>query len=206
MGPTDPAPDQHWIVGFDGSAGAEHALHWCISQSRHRSAAIEVVRAWHPELLSVGDFDLPSQMDEAPKAANVAFTKLAGTLPPVDPPIQWSVQFGDAAKTLLHQSKHADLLVVGTRGKGGFKRLLLGSVSHQCATHASVPVAVIPDSAAIDGQCRHLVVGMDGSDNAKSALRWALKFAPDNATVFVVGAWKLSRFMEDDDRHNLDDR
>src|SRR5262249_50314972 len=54
------------------------------------------------------------------------------------------VREGNPVDVLLDESKNADLLVVGTRGLGGFKELLLGSVSQQCAPHASCPVVIVP--------------------------------------------------------------
>jgi nucleotide-binding universal stress UspA family protein len=52
---------------------------------------------------------------------------------------------GQAADVLVAEAREADLLVVGSRGLGGFKGLLLGSVSQQCAHHAACPVAIIPN-------------------------------------------------------------
>ena len=79
----------------------------------------------------------------------------------------------DPGAALVKAAADADLLVVGSRGHGGFLGLLLGSVSHWCANHATCPVAVVP--ATWDGDhARRVVVGVDGSAPSYEALRWAI--------------------------------
>ena len=95
-----------------------------------------------------------------------------------------------APRALLANAEHADLLVVGARGLGGFRGLLLGSVSRHCLHDAKVPVAVIrPDVS--EGASRRVVVGIDGSPAGLGALAWAADEArAREATLEVVHAWQ----------------
>jgi nucleotide-binding universal stress UspA family protein len=100
----------------------------------------------------------------------------------------------EPAPGLLRAADHAELLVVGARGLGGFRGLLLGSVSQQCLHHARVPIAVIRTTAvATPGVPApgRIVVGADGSPASNAALRWALgEGTARGATVEVVHAWE----------------
>jgi nucleotide-binding universal stress UspA family protein len=82
---------------------------------------------------------------------------------------------GPPAPTLLAEAARCDLVVVGTRGLGGFQSLLLGSVSHQLVNHAQCPVVVVPrpDEPVRTTGSQPIVVGVDGSENSLAALRWA---------------------------------
>jgi nucleotide-binding universal stress UspA family protein len=98
------------------------------------------------------------------------------------------------ALVLTAASRSADLLVVGSRGKGRFEELLLGSVSDQCVQHASCPVAVIhsdESTPSLRAEPARIVVGVDGSLGSTRALRWALEEARLRS-VPVVGlfAWQ----------------
>ncbi len=198
-----PAPAR-WIVGVDGSAGSVHALRWSTSQAGSQAASIRVIRAWQPSFVGLADRDIASVLDLGPKSIQAALAEMAADLGDVGRTIEWTVEVGNPAGTLLDNTDDASLLVLGTRGAGGFRRLLLGSVSHQCAAHARVPVAVVPPSAALDGNLDRIVVGMDGSDNAKAALRWALGFAKPDTTIEVVGAWEPSSLATVADRADFD--
>jgi nucleotide-binding universal stress UspA family protein len=86
----------------------------------------------------------------------------------------------------------ADLLVVGARGHGGFRGLLLGSVSEQCLHHSKVPVAVIRHGARHTTRANRIVVGIDGSASSHRALQWAvLEANRRGARLDVVVAWDV---------------
>ena len=182
-----------WIAGHDGSGAARHAVRWAIANAPAHQAAIRVLRLWTPDIPMVGDLDLPTLMDQARASVIADFARLAKTVD-AGVPVDWTEEFDKPVGALLDASDAADLLVLGTRGSGRLKRLLLGSVSLQCASASRVPVAVIPQSAQLKGRIDRLVVGMDGSENAMAALRWALTFAHAGTRVHVVGVWEPLRF------------
>jgi nucleotide-binding universal stress UspA family protein len=94
----------------------------------------------------------------------------------------------------MRASEHAELLVLGARVLGGFRGLLLGSVSQQCLHHSRVPISVVrATEAATPGERTpgRIVVGADGSPASNVAVRWALaEGTARGATVEVVHAWE----------------
>ena len=136
------------VVGVDGSEGALAALRWALDEAERRGADLDVLHVWHePYLIAAGGYAMPlaAQADLAEAAKAVLDRTLeradaTGAHVRVEPIL---IQ-GSAARSLLDAAKHADLLVVGARGHGGFAGLLLGSVSQQCAQHAPCPVVVVP--------------------------------------------------------------
>ncbi len=186
------AVKQRWVVGHDGSAGAAHALEWSIAHAAGRATEVHVVRAWHGSAITGAAMMPPVDLDLEPETALPDEEFVRGRLAAVGVELTTELHHGVTADVLLGASARARLLVLGTRGLGGFGRLVVGSVGHQCATHALVPVAVVPPSAALTGDVKRVVVGMDGSAGAFAALRWAAEFVPPRATIQVVGAWQPS--------------
>lgn len=137
------------IVGVDGSQQSHRALQWAAEEARQRQAALQVVMTWRTPVVAgyayVGPAFDPSVFErDARKTLDELVDGVDMTgIPQVDR----ILTLGDAAVTLLTASKDADLLIVGSRGLGGFAGLLLGSVSHHLAHHATCPLVIIPPKA-----------------------------------------------------------
>lgn len=141
-----------YVVGVDGSSASRVALRWAIEDARVHGAHIDAVFAFPyatPALVGLPEaMYMPAMSyDVAKKEAESALDGIVdGALHGEEPgvTIDRVVVQGGAAKNLLALAEDADLLVVGSRGLGGFKGMLLGSVSKHCVTHAPCPVLVIP--------------------------------------------------------------
>jgi len=137
------------VVGVDGSPGSEAALRWALKLAHETGARLEAVAAWELTYGWIDGYwpDIQRWSKEAAAAATELLEKAiaaaAHDRPEGAETIRTVVE-GPPAQVLLDRSKGADLLVVGSRGRGGFTGLLLGSVSQQCVHHARVPVAVVP--------------------------------------------------------------
>lgn len=134
------------IVGSDGSESSRRALRWAAEEARYRGAVLEVVHAW--TLLGQpndGTFDPNYGEAEARQLLDGELEGLGDALDGVE--VERTVVCDLGAPALLDAGKRADLLVVGSRGRGGFRGLLLGSVSSQVVQHAPCPVAIIPDES-----------------------------------------------------------
>lgn len=138
------------VVGVDGSSGAHAALRYAAREAKDKHATLRVVSAWtFPTMAYAGGIAPPidpTVFEE--RAADVAQEATASAAEEIkEVPIEMVVQEGQPADVLVEAARDADLLVVGSRGLGGFKELLLGSVSHQCAQHAHCPILIVPESA-----------------------------------------------------------
>ncbi|GAB3545525.1 nucleotide-binding universal stress UspA family protein [Actinopolyspora lacussalsi] len=132
------------VVGVDGSAGAAEALSWALRYASNSGAEITALIAWaHPSYYGLGapipeeDFDQRAEQQLARAVAD-AVSQLG-----VDVGVQQRVVRGIPARALLDAAEDADLLVVGSRGHGGFTGALLGSVGQHCVHHAPCPVVVV---------------------------------------------------------------
>ena len=136
------------VVGVDGLSSSKAALAWAVDQARLTGASVEAVIAWHYPVVVGGIPFAPMGVVDSPDYAEFAMKVLsdaiAATVDP-DEPVKVSlvVRAGNAAQALLEAAGGADLLVVGSRGHGGFTEALLGSVSQACVHHARCPVVII---------------------------------------------------------------
>jgi nucleotide-binding universal stress UspA family protein len=131
------------VVGVDGSEPSKAALGWAARFSAISGGLIDAVIAWHPPA-SYGFSYLPGDWNpekDAEKVLSRAVDEVFGANRPQG--MRLIVREGNPAKVLIDESRDAELLVVGSRGHGGFAGLLLGSVSAHCAEHATRPVLVV---------------------------------------------------------------
>jgi nucleotide-binding universal stress UspA family protein len=141
------------VVGVDQSEGAKAALRFALEEARLRQAKLRVVHAWQFGYIGAPGFEgsLPAVGGDLAEFHEAAEATLDETLRGVGADadgvaIERRVDQGAAAAVLVEESRSADLLVVGSRGHGGFAQLLLGSVSQQCAQHAFCPVVIVRGS------------------------------------------------------------
>lgn len=134
------------VVGIDGSPASVQALRWAVDEARLRGAVVRVVHAWsfpfhdgeiahlagesaHDALKLAAERTVDAVLHEVAGSDGTAIEQIIVEAPP--------------AQALIAAAHEADLLVVGSRGRGGFASLLLGSVSYQCALHAACPVVIV---------------------------------------------------------------
>ncbi|MEU1486553.1 universal stress protein [Streptomyces sp. NPDC005752] len=132
------------VVGVDGSVPSQEALRWAADHAQLTGAVVEAVCAW----------DTPSEIGWAGPATEAGFDlerarlrfaegirAVFGDVQPAE--VREMLVQGDPSEVLVKASEGAELLVVGNRGRGGFARAMLGSVSQRCAQHARCPVVVV---------------------------------------------------------------
>jgi nucleotide-binding universal stress UspA family protein len=144
------------VVGVDGSDASKDALRWAVEEARLRDAPVVAVHAWQlpamtPDIgplaaSAAGPYELAELLPQLEQSARLvvedAVQEVAGD---TSVEIQPVAVEGPPARALIDAARDADLLVVGSRGHGGFTGLLLGSVSLQAVQHAPCPVVI----------CRH---------------------------------------------------
>jgi nucleotide-binding universal stress UspA family protein len=145
---VQPGEVQRIVVGADGSPSADEALAWAVRQAQLTGATVDAVIAWEYPV-SIGGVGLaPVGMYDDTDFSKLAEDTVAKAIARANPAaygvtVHARVAEGNAAEALLTAADGASLLVVGSRGHGGFVSALLGSVSQHCVHHASCPVVVI---------------------------------------------------------------
>ncbi|WP_306191526.1 universal stress protein [Streptomyces sp. MK5] len=137
-------PRSRVVVGVDGSPSSYAALRWAAGYARLVDGVVEAIHAWETPSV-VGwtgpaidpEFDLQQGRERFAEELREVFA--AGR--PAH--LEEHVVEGDPSEVLIRASEGAELLVVGGRGRGGFARAMLGSVSQRCAQHAACPVVVV---------------------------------------------------------------
>lgn len=134
------------VVGVDGSQQATRALRWAVDHAGPDDTLI-VTYAWHvppAETLEAPTFNPADIEVEARKLVRDVIDEVVGDRTDA-PAVETVIEHGHSGRVLIDASDKADLLVVGSRGHGGFVGLLLGSVSTYVVHHARCPVVVVPD-------------------------------------------------------------
>ena len=141
------------VVGIDGSEESNNALRFAFEEARLRGAGLHAVHAWEVFVGGLGGGLIwpPSPeaeqdiLEDRERWLRTTIEEIVGD--PAGVEISSTAKVGTPAEVLIAASAGADLLVVGSRGHGGFAGLLLGSVSQQCAHHAPCPVVIVRRSA-----------------------------------------------------------
>jgi nucleotide-binding universal stress UspA family protein len=176
------------VAGVDGSEPSVAAARYAAGLAERRGAPLRLVHGYlHP--LGYGSLGLtaaspalPDIGDEARAMLDRLATAVRDEHPGLDVTVQHVALGG--APALIEASAHADVVVVGHRGQGGFAELLLGSVGSQVSAHARAPVIVVrPEPAGPDAP---VVVGVDGSDGSEPAVEFAFHEASGRGVPLVA--------------------
>jgi nucleotide-binding universal stress UspA family protein len=206
---SSPGGSRRVVVGIDGSDHARLALTWALAEAARRRAAVEVLTAFpidfywmDPYLLDQRWIDTVRADTEALARAlvdEVRRTPEALARPGTDDLDVTVLSFaGAAAAHLVDRADGADLLVVGSRGRGGVRSAIAGSVALHCAAHAPCPVVVVHPDAAPVAEPPRVVVGLDDSDHARRALAAAVTEAARlGARVDAVLAYQAPNYWSD---------
>jgi nucleotide-binding universal stress UspA family protein len=183
------------VGGVDGSPHADAAVRWAAAHARHTGARLRLLHAYvvpvpapaMPLAAGVTSTVAPDDyLAETGRAVLAAAADVARRhAPGVD--VTTDLRVGGAAAVLVDASAAAGLVVVGSRGLGGIRSVLLGSVGVQVSAHAHCPTIVVRATAAAGGP---VVVGVDGSAPARAALAFAFAEAHRlGGAVIAVHAW-----------------
>jgi nucleotide-binding universal stress UspA family protein len=136
------------VVGVDGSDHAIRALRWAVEDARRRGAGLEVVHAVPMPLNLAAPILMPPPPEHDLRLAGLeVIAEALAEVELVELAVKQTVMIGQAASVLCDAATGAELLVVGSRGLGGFKGLLVGSVTQQVIAHAPCPVLVVVPEA-----------------------------------------------------------
>ncbi|WP_336033261.1 universal stress protein [Geodermatophilus sp. FMUSA9-8] len=195
------------VVGVDGSPGARAALGWALGAAARAGGSVEVVSAYpvdfywmDPYLLDTGRLDAIRQDTEERVRALVAEVRQdpAVTAVPGTANVRADIVVAGGAplEHLVARAEGADLLVVGSRGRGGVRSTLLGSVALHCVAHAPCPVVVV-HPGTVEPPLR-VVVGVDDSPMSRAALSRASEEAARlGARLEVVAAYQPEAYWSD---------
>lgn len=182
------------VVGVDGSESSTQAVRWAAQEAARRAVPLVLFSVWTPVPAAVPHAPaLGSYEDELVKQGHRWLEAAAAAAEETAPGVRTSMlqATGSAAARLIGQSASADLIVLGSRGLGGFSGLLIGSTAVSLAAHGYCPVVVVrgeqASAAAADAP---VVVGVDGSATSREALTFAFEAADvRGAPLVAVRAW-----------------
>jgi nucleotide-binding universal stress UspA family protein len=176
------------VVGVDGSASSRQAVAWAVEEATRRQLSLDLVCAWHSDyaaetvapLVPSIEEDCQSILDSAAENARVSSPGLE---------VATLTVHAQAASVLIRASRHADTVVVGSRGLGAANEAFLGSTSLQLAAHGCCPVVVVRERGE-PGPAGRIVVGVDGSVLSAEATGYAFEQAAQRGRgLTVLHAW-----------------
>ncbi|MGI9196852.1 MAG: universal stress protein [Candidatus Nanopelagicales bacterium] len=189
----------HIVVGFDGSDHAKAAAEWAAREAVLREVPLLMVNAFAPPAggssFTLGAYLSPDAMEGLTERVEADLDAAADEVRAAHPglTVQTRVLMGGPASALVEASEDAEMVVVGSRGLGGFRGLLLGSVGVQVATHAACPAIVIRKAPSADA--RTVVVGVDGTSMSQAAVEFAFDMASRHGwSLRAVHAWEVPSY------------
>jgi nucleotide-binding universal stress UspA family protein len=143
-----PVRERRVVVGVDGSEGARAALRFALEEAARRGVPVQAVTAYRApsdwmDFDAVGEYEPPEAHTVALQRAEQFVERVRQELPQPTADVRVVAALGSPSDVLLRESLDADLLVVGSRGHGGFSTMLIGSTGMQCVLHATCPVTVV---------------------------------------------------------------
>ncbi|WP_433688625.1 universal stress protein [Micromonospora carbonacea] len=187
------------LVGYDGSADATVALNWALGEAEHSGRPVRLayvfewvtVAGWVGPGVAPGVWPDETARRQVEELVGKAAADAAAARPTVT--VRGEVFDGPPALVLEERSAEAGLLVLGSRGHGGFGGLLAGSTAVSVTAHAHCPVVVVRDGDTPAGRTGRVVVGVDGSETSLLALGFAVERAAQRGVpLHVVRAWEPS--------------
>lgn len=192
------------VVGVDDSDSARRALETAATEALHTHRPLHVVHAWaaYPTGYAPGTYPHTATelADSIREYAGVVLARAVASVREAHPDLEVTEELanGDARQVLEERSADAAVVVVGSRGLGALRRLLLGSTSAWLARHAHSPLLVVRPS--LDGEKRRVAVGTDGGHASAHALAYAYEAASRRgAHLTVVHCYDpIPRHVNDD--------
>ena len=184
------------VVGVDGSPAARTALEWAADTAERRGVQLRIVHGLGTPMVTAAHAgsERYAATEELREHAYELLTESAEHVHATRPDLDVATVLApeEAPTALLDEARHGDLLVVGSRGLGGVRAIMLGSVSARTSSTASCPVVVVPKTEHPREHKGRIVVGVDGSNSSRRALRFGLQEALlDGSSVMVVNSWEV---------------
>lgn len=181
------------VVGLDGSEASLRAGEWAAGEARRHNLALLLAHCFpgDREAARLGAPELRLGAERLLEQAAARLRQITGEV--VD--IRTVVLEGPPAPALVAESRSASLMVVASRGHGGFTNLLVGSTSVHVAARAACPVTVVREGGLVDASSP-VLVGVDASEACRPALEFAFARAAARGTgVVALHAWQLPRYF-----------
>ncbi|MBB3115843.1 universal stress protein [Corynebacterium bovis] len=184
------------VIAVDGSPAGAVAVQWAANAAAKRKQGVKLVTAYTiPQFLYADGMVPPQELfDELETEAMDKVDAAREAVLAVDPdiPVSHRVEESNPIDLLLEESREAEMIVMGSRGLGGFSGLVLGSVSSAVVSHAECPVVILRKDSGVCDETKYgpVVVGVDGSDVSRDALHRAFEEADARgATLRAVHSW-----------------
>jgi nucleotide-binding universal stress UspA family protein len=186
------------VVGYDGSEHSNIAVDWAAAEAVSRGQMLTLVAATTIPMEGMrfgGSILSPEAIDGLLERLQEAAQERAAEARQAHPGLDVGVKvaLGSPASVLVEASANADIVVVGSRGMGGFRGLLVGSVGVQVASNSACPAVVVRKAPSPTAST--VVVGVDGSELSLAALDFAFDVADRRGwRVLAVHAWEIPAY------------